>query len=102
MPVFFVLAHDGTDAGATARRQAARAAHLERIKPSVADGSIVTGGAILNDAGDMVGSAFMAKMANRRELEAWIAQDPYTLGKVWQRVEIAPVQLVVENGVPVK
>ena len=27
-----------------------------------------------------------------------IANDPYTKGNVWQRVEVKPVQLVVRDG----
>ena len=57
MPQFPILAHDGSDPEAPARRRAARPAHLEGISPRVERGEIVAGGAILDDDGRMVGSA---------------------------------------------
>lgn len=98
MLVFFVLCYDGQDAEAPARRLAVRQKHLERMVPAVTNGSIVSGGAILDEHGHMVGSAFMAKMNSREALDAWIREDPYTLGNVWQRFEICQVRLVVDGG----
>ena len=43
---FLVLLHDGTDAAAPARRQAARDAHLGQLKEKVASGKVVFGGRI--------------------------------------------------------
>jgi hypothetical protein len=95
MPQFLVIAHDGTDAEAAARRQAARPAHLASIAPLVGSGRIIIGGAILDDGGGMTGSALIADFPDRAALDAWLAQDPYTTGKVWQRVEILPFRVAV-------
>jgi uncharacterized protein YciI len=40
----------------------------------------------------------VANCKDRAELDAMIAADPYTRGNVWQRVEVKPVQVVVQNG----
>jgi uncharacterized protein YciI len=45
---FVIIARDGTDPEAQARRQAVRPAHLEGIRPFVERGNILIGGAILN------------------------------------------------------
>jgi len=98
MPQFLVTIHDGTDAEAPARRQATRPAHLDGLKGNVASGRLVFGGPIFDEAGKPVGSFLLADCADRAELDAMIANDPYTKGNVGQRVEVRPVRLVVQNG----
>ena len=88
MEQYLVLAYDGTDDGAKARRMAARPAHLEGTKPLVARGMLLVGGALLDEAGEMIGSASMFTVADRAELDAWLANDPYVTGGVWQRIEV--------------
>lgn len=97
MPQFLVIIHDGTDPEAPARRQAARPAHLEGLKDSVPSGKLVFGGPIFDDAQKPIGSFLLADCASRAELDTMIANDPYTKGNVWQRVEVKPVRLVVQN-----
>ena len=96
---FLVLAYDGPDDDAKTRRQAARPAHLEGIKPMVEQGELRAAGAILDDAGDMVGSAIFAEFPSREHLDAWLAQEPYVQQKVWQTVEVKLFRLAVLNGV---
>ena len=98
MPQFLVLVYDGTDAEAPARRQAARPAHLEGLKSNVASGRLVFGGPIFADAQQPIGSFLLVDCASRKELDSMIANDPYTKGNVWQRVEVKPVHLVVQDG----
>ena len=98
MPHFLVLLYDGTDAGAPARRQAARDAHLGQLKEKVASGKVVFGGRIFDDAQQPIGSFMIAHCADRTELDAIIASDPYTTGKVWQNIDVKPAQIVVQNG----
>ena len=98
MPQFLVIAHDGTDAEAPARRQAAREAHLAGVRPMVERGEIVAGGALLDEAGRMVGSAVVVDMPDRAAVDAWLARDPYVTGDVWRRMEIRPFRLAVERG----
>lgn len=98
MQHFLVLLHDGTDAAAPSRRQAARAAHLDQLKEKVASGKVMSGGRIFDDAQRPIGSFMIAHCANRTELNAMIASDPYTTGMVWQNIDVKPVQIVVQNG----
>ena len=85
---YVVIARDGTDPQAKARRLAVRPAHLERVSPFVQRGRVLLGGAILDDAGDMVGSVLILDFATREEVDAWIAEDPYVTGGVWRDVEV--------------
>jgi uncharacterized protein len=98
MAQFLVLAYDGTDAEAPARRQAARPVHFEHLPNVVASGKLLSGGAILDDAGAMIGSYLLAECASRAELDTLIAQDPYTIGDVWRRVEVRPVRVAIRDG----
>jgi uncharacterized protein YciI len=98
MPQFLITLLDGTDAEAPARRQAARPVHLDGLKSSVASGKLVFGGPIFDDAQKPIGSFLLADCADRAELDALIANDPYTKSNVWQKVDVKPVRLVVQNG----
>lgn len=95
---FVIIARDGTDPEAQARRQAVRSAHLEGIRPFVERGNILVGGAILNELGNMVGSVLMADFPTREELDAWLAGDPYVTDGVWQEVEVQPYRAAVVHG----
>ena len=80
-----VIAHDGTDAGAPARRAAAREAHLARVRPLAEDGTLALGGAILDTPGGrMIGSAVVIACDTDAAARAWLAEDPYVTGEVWQ------------------
>lgn len=92
---FVVIAHDGTDAEAPARRQSAREAHLEGARRLRGSGSILTGGAILDEAGAMTGSVVIVDFESRAALDAWLASDPYVIGDVWRRIEVLPFRVAV-------
>jgi uncharacterized protein YciI len=96
MPQYLVLAYDGTDAEAPARRMAARPAHLANVAPLVERGMLMIGGAILDDAGAMIGSYSIANVADRAELDAWLKTDPYVTGGVWKTVEVKTVRVAVQ------
>lgn len=95
---FLVTIYDGTDAEAPARRMATRPAHLDGLKTNVASGKLVFGGPIFDEAQKPIGSFLLVDCADRAELDAIIANDPYTKGNVWQKVEVKPVRLVVQDG----
>ena len=87
---FLVVAYDGDDDGALARRMAARDAHLANIRRLGAEGKVLAGGAMLSDDGQMIGSAMIADFPTREALDEWLRTDPYTTGDVWRRVEVRP------------
>ncbi len=88
MPQYVIIAWDGTDSEAPARRQAVRDAHLRNVAPLFADGRMKEGGAILNDAGQMIGSTVIVDFVDRAAMEQWLNSDPYVVNNVWQRIEI--------------
>jgi uncharacterized protein YciI len=92
---FLVIARDGTDEGALERRQETRPSHLESIGPLVDSGNVLVGGAMLNEAGDMIGSMLLVDFAGRDDLDAWLAADPYVTDGVWRDIEITPFRTAV-------
>lgn len=95
---FLVLAYDKSDAGALDRRMAAREAHLAGVKPMVADGRMRIGGAILDEAGRMIGSMTVVNFPDRAAVDAWLASDPYVTGGVWDRIEVRPFRIAVQGA----
>jgi hypothetical protein len=91
---FVVTATDYRDPQALQRRMAHREQHLAGVKTLIAEGHFLSGGAILDEAGSMVGSTLHLDFPDRAVLEARLQQDPYVSGKVWEHIEIRPVKLV--------
>jgi uncharacterized protein YciI len=92
---FLVIARDGTDEGALERRQRTRPAHLGGIGPLVESENVLVGGAILSEAGDMVGSMLLVDFPAREDVDAWLARDPYITDGVWHEVEVRPFRSAV-------
>lgn len=86
---FIVTAYDFDDEDAINRRLSNREAHLLGIEKMVKVGTFLSGGAILNQQGKMIGSSAHVEFPSRTEVDAWIKQDPYTTGKVWNNVVIS-------------
>lgn len=88
--LFVVIAKDGTDAGAQARRGEARASHLETARALQAAGRLVTGGALLDAEQNMIGSMLVLDVANEAEARRLVEEDVYTRTGVWQSYEVWP------------
>ena len=91
---FLVMAYDGHDADAKARRRHARQAHLDTIVRLRAAGAFINGGAILDDQGDMIGSTLYMNFESRAALDLWLTSDPYVTAGVWVDIEVLPIRLV--------
>ena len=74
--------------------------HLDGIQPLVDAGNILTGGAMLDDDGNMRGSVLLVDFPSRAELDAWIDHDPYVTGGVWQQIEVVPFRVAVGSWMP--
>lgn len=88
---FVILALDGTDAEAPARREAARPAHLERVKGLFEAGLFKYGGPLLNDEGKMIGSVAVYEADSEEALRAEIIdKEPYFTMDVWRTINVYP------------
>lgn len=91
---FVVTALDYTDADALNRRMARREEHLAGVRQLIADGRFLSGGAILDDDGKMIGSTLHLDFPTRADLDAQLGGDPYVSGKVWETIDVRQVRLV--------
>ncbi|EPC01608.1 hypothetical protein L861_16450 [Litchfieldella anticariensis FP35 = DSM 16096] len=98
MKQYAVVAYDYTDAEAIDRRIAHREAHLEGLRQLARQGHFLSGGAILNEEGKMIGSNAHFLFADRQALDAWLATEPYMTGRVWEDVNIREVRLFDPHG----
>ena len=91
---FVVTALDYTDADALNRRMATREQHLACIRMLIAQGHFLSGGALLDAAGKMIGSTIHMEFPDRASLDAQLQKDPYVTGRVWEKIEVSQVKLV--------
>jgi uncharacterized protein len=91
---FLVTALDYTDGDALNRRMAHREQHLAGVRDLIARGHFLSGGAILDDGGKMIGSTLHMEFPERAALDAQLSQDPYVSGRVWEKIEVRQVRLV--------
>jgi uncharacterized protein len=91
---FLIIAHDGVDAEAPARRQAARPDHIEGLKARRAAGEVIEVGALLSDDGVPIGSAMIGEFADLAAAQAYVAAEPYTTAGVWVDTQITPLRLL--------
>ena len=74
-------------------RTANRDAHLAHL--TGAGDAVVEAGPFLDDEGGMCGSLVIFEMADRAEVEAWAADDPYGKAGLFRSVEIRPWKKVI-------
>ena len=91
---FVVTAMDYPDPEALERRMRHREAHLAGVRHLIDRGAFLSGGAILNDEGKMIGSTLHLEFPDRESLERHLREDPYVTGRVWESIDIRPVKLV--------
>jgi hypothetical protein len=89
---FVVIAKDRP--GGLARRQAVREAHLAyaRGQKIVA---IRLAGPFLDEGGEMCGSLFIFEAGDRGQVEAYLAEDPYVTGDLFESIEIRPWRVTI-------
>ena len=90
---FLLLAHDGTDTEAPARRAEVRPEHLEKISDLKKNGEVLFGGAILDENGNMKGSMVLYEVPDRETLDKRLKDEPYITAGVWKKIEILPFRL---------
>jgi uncharacterized protein YciI len=90
---FLLTAYDGTDSEALQRRLKVRGEHLEKIDGLKKTGEFLFGGAILDEAGKMIGSMIVYEFPDRQSLDKKLKEEPYITGGVWEKIEIHPFRL---------
>ncbi|MEO5558410.1 MAG: YciI family protein [Dokdonella sp.] len=96
---YAIVGNDISDS--QARRQAARAAHLERLKRLQEEGRLLLAGPFPSiDAEDpgpagFSGSLIVAEFADLAAAQAWADADPYVAAGVYRDVSVRPFRKVL-------
>ena len=90
---FVLIGQDGTDAGAPARREAARPRHLESIRSNAAAGRLAMSGPRLREDGSTLGSLQIFDVPDMAAMDAYLAQEPFVADRVWATIEILPFRI---------
>jgi uncharacterized protein YciI len=88
--LFLVVARDGSDPEASARRAAVRPAHLESAQQLHEAGRLRVAGALLNGGEKAVGSALLLEAQDEAAARALIEEDVYFREGVWSSYDIWP------------
>lgn len=91
---FLIIAYDGE--GQLNKRLEVRPRHLEGMQ-RLGD-HIISAGGLLDEDGKMKGSALILDFDSRAELDEYLANEPYAVEKVWERIEVEPINVVIANG----
>ncbi len=93
MQQYIITAYDFTDSDALNRRMAVRPAHLDGVRKLKESNNFLIGGAILSDAGTMMGSSMIVAFGSEEDLQEYLKEEPYIIGKVWDKIEIKPFRV---------
>ena len=75
-------------------RMVARDAHLKVAKEMADNGKLLYAAAIINEKEQMAGSVIICEFDSKESLKKeWLDNEPYILGKVWEKVEIMRAQV---------
>ncbi len=91
---FIIKACDGADM--LEKRMEIRPRHLENM--ATVKGKVICAGGLLDDEGKMRGSVLIMDFDSRALLDEYLASEPYIIEKVWEKVEVELMNVVIVNG----
>ena len=56
---------------------------------------VVCAGGLLDESGKMKGSVLILDFADRKELDDYLAAEPYVVEKVWEKIEVERMNVVI-------
>jgi len=72
------------------KRMATRSDHLDYVRKLKANGQFILGGALLDEAGQMMGSMLMLTLDTDDQLQEYLRTDPYIVQGVWEKIDVKP------------
>lgn len=91
---FMIKAYDGPNK--LEKRMEVRPRHLEGMN-KLGDHIICAGG-LLDEEGKMKGSVLILEFPDRAALDAYLANEPYVLEHVWDKIEVETMNVVIVKG----
>ena len=93
MSQFVIRAYDGE--GMLDKRMEVRPRHLEGME-KMRDHVICAGG-LLDEEGRMKGSLLVVEFESREDVDAYLAQEPYVIEQVWEKIEVERINVVIRK-----
>ncbi len=90
---FVLIGDDKTDPAAPARRIATRPRHIENLITWAKAGKLILSGPRMPDDETTTGSLQFFDVADRAEMDAYMAVEPFATEGVWQHVKILPFRV---------
>ena len=78
------------------KRMTVRPRHLESM--AKLGKHIVLAGGLLDDEGKMKGSVLILDFEDRAALDDYLKNEPYVVERVWEKIEIETMNVVIVNG----
>ena len=88
---FLVKAYDGE--GMLEKRLMVRPRHLEGM--ARLGEHVICAGGLLDSSDKMKGSVLVLDFADRSELDAYLADEPYVQEQVWEKIEVERMNVVI-------
>lgn len=78
------------------KRMEVRPRHMEGMKNL--GKQIIAAGGLLDEEGRMKGSALVMELPDRAALDKYLAEEPYVVKGVWQKIEVETMNVVLVKG----
>ena len=91
MMQFVIRAYDGE--GMLDKRMEVRPRHFEGME-KMKEHTLCAGG-MLDEDGKMIGSLLVMEFQTREELNEYLANEPYVVEHVWERIEVERMNVVI-------
>ena len=88
---FVIRAYDGE--GMLDKRMEVRPRHFEGME-RMKEHTLCAGG-MLDEDGKMIGSLLVMEFQTREELNEYLANEPYVVENVWERIEVERMNVVI-------
>ena len=89
-----ITAYDGQNM--LEKRMEVRPRHLQNL--ATIKGKILCAGGLLDEEGKMKGSVMVIDFDSRECLDEYLKSEPYIMEKVWEKVTVESMNVVVLNG----
>ena len=91
---YIIRAYDGENM--LDKRMEVRPRHLENM--GKINGKVICAGGLLDEEGKMKGSVMILEFDDAKFLDDYLASEPYILEKVWEKVDVESINVVIVNG----
>lgn len=91
---FIIIAYDGE--GKLDKRMAVRPRHIEGMAKM--GKQVICAGGLLDDEGKMKGSVIILDLPDREALDRYLANEPYVVEQVWEKIEVEKYNTVLIKG----